>query len=51
MDDSRGQVLGYDLPNDLRYGKWKRHVLAAGFNADYSPGKAIAYFPNKFKAK
>jgi len=51
VDDSRGQVLGYDLPNDLRYGKWKRHVLAAGFNADYSPGKAIAYFPNKFKAK
>lgn len=51
VSDSRGHVLGYDLPDDLRHGNWKRHVLASGFDADYSPGKAVAFFPNKYKAK
>jgi len=51
VSDARGQVLGYDLPDDLRYGKWKRKVLATGFDSAYSPGKAIAYFPNKFRQK
>ena len=49
IGDSRGHVLGYNLPKDVQYGPWNKRVLASGFTADYSPGKAIAYWPDKNK--
>merc|ERR1712136_716451 len=51
IDGSEGRVLGYNLPNDLEYGDWERKVLYKGFKSEYSPGKAIAYWPNKANQK
>nr|XP_039257025.1 uncharacterized protein LOC120333741 [Styela clava] len=51
VGNSRGHVLGYEIPNDIQNKIWNRRVLAAGFQGDYSPGKAQAFWPNKWKRK
>lgn len=51
IGNSRGHVLGYEVPDDIQNKVWKRRVLAAGFQGDYSPGKATAFWPNKWKRK
>jgi hypothetical protein len=43
---SRGHVLAYNLPDDFIFGQWKRTVIAAGFDAEGSPGKAQAFWPD-----
>ncbi|XP_078490194.1 uncharacterized protein LOC100176022 isoform X2 [Ciona intestinalis] len=51
IENSRGQVLGYEIPRDIQNADWTRRVLAAGFTGDYSPGQARAFWPNKRKQR
>ncbi|XP_076802003.1 uncharacterized protein LOC143446302 isoform X2 [Clavelina lepadiformis] len=51
ISSSRGQVLSYEIPFDIQNKIWTRRVLAAGFTGDYAPGKATAFWANKWKRK